>query len=166
MRRIRGDSSPAPTHQVATGKIPSYLAHPFELTVGLMAVTAGSNSISYLTTIGRQIRIGLLALPLPLLWVWILAIIIGAALIIVSYVQPNKLMVRATERAGLCLTGAAWLALGVVSAHLDPSHPGNWLQYDYITLGCVLRLVALHRQEKALLKAAEVKAVQMTESDS
>lgn len=138
-------------------RMPRILAHPFEFTVALMFLITGGNSINVLIHVRSQLRIGLLALPLPLLWVWILAIVLGALLIVASYVQPvTKLMVRATERAGLCLAGAAWTCIAIVLIHLDPGHPAMWLQYVAITLGCVLRLWAMHRYEKGLRKAAEV----------
>lgn len=140
---------------VVAERNPHILANPFEFAVGIAFLLAGLGTVNTLVHYGDQPRVGLLAMPAVVLWAWIVSIIIGAILILIGLALPGRYpMVRATERAGLCLSLAAWASLTIVLIHIDRSAWSSRGEYAAFSVGPVLRLIAMHRYERGLHKAA------------
>lgn len=141
---------------VVAERNPRILANPFEFGLAGAFLLAGLKTITILTDYGDQPRIGILAMPPVVLWGWIISIIVGALLILAGLALPGRhAMVRAAERAGLCLSFASWASLSVVLLNLDWHDWGSWGEYACFSVSCILRLVAMHRYERGLHKAAE-----------
>lgn len=135
---------------------PRILANPFEFCVAIAFFIAGLNTVNILIHYGDQPRVGLLSLSPVVLWMWIVSIMLGALLMLTGLALPGRHpTVRATEAAGLFISGAAWSSLTVVLISLDHHEWGTWMQYAAFSVAPALRLWAMWRYERGLRKAGQ-----------
>lgn len=142
--------------EVVREREPRVSAQPFEFACSIMFINAGVATARVLTQLDDVYpRVGLLALPVPLLWGWVVAATVGGLLIAGGLAYGfTKRLGRAAESAGLWLAGTSWASVAIVQAFLAPGSPQLWLQYVAITLGCGLRLRSLRRVEHAYDRVA------------
>lgn len=128
------------------------LSAPFELAVSLLFITTSLSMVQTLVDLPAAYpHLGLLALPAWLLWAWCASIGIGGLLILLGLVVGPYLRIgRGIEKAGLWLAATSWFSVFLADAWTDFHRPFSWLTYLTVVLGCVLRLAALRRIERAV----------------
>lgn len=149
--------------QRSTRNDPRFLSAPFEVAISVLFVLTAINFGQQLIHLPKAYpHVGLLELPVWLLWIWGAMVFVGGVFMFAgTVVGPYLRLHRGVEKAGLWLAGMAWLTLGASDIVVEPHTPFAWLTYFSVCLGCGLRLYALHRIEKAL----EVASIQIHEGD-
>jgi len=133
---------------------PRFLAHPFELALAVMAILSAIRTGDILARYGSLPHVGLLAVPAWLLWVWVVIAGVGGCLMLAGLTWGTlRARARAIEAAGVWLTGAVWAVVAVADARFEPSQAWTWGQYAIIAVCSGIRLLALHRVERAITRA-------------
>lgn len=129
------------------------LSAPFELGVSaLFIITALHLAQTLLSLPAQHPHVGLMAYPLWLLWAWAAWVFGGGLGMFVGLVLvgPFLRMGRGIEKAGLWLALTGWSTIALADIVEDWRSPLEWGAYVAIVLGCVLRVVALHKIERAV----------------
>lgn len=134
------------------------LSAPFEFAVSLLFIVTSISFVKSLLALPAAYpHVGILVLPMWLLWFVAFSVGTGGALIVLGLVVgPYLRFGRGMENAGLWLAGSGWLVVWIADCVSEPSHFGSWAVYLCICIGVGLRLFALHRLEHAVAVAASV----------
>lgn len=134
------------------------LTAPFEFGLSLLFIITALNLAHQLITIPQPWpHIGLAIYPFWLLWTWAGTVLGGGVSIATGLlIGPYLRVGRGIEKAGVWLAATSWLTIAMADFVSDPHDIYGWLTYAAIVLSCALRLVALHKIERALAVAQTV----------
>lgn len=131
-------------------------AHPFELVACIstfLSVWGGFKLLVEQPELLARLEEGILSMPLPVLWVWVIMGFIGAVLTAFGLgMSLYSHLGRTIEAAGLWLMGSMWLSAAVSSMILDWSRWEEYTRFWAIAIGCVLRLLVLSKFQTIMAK--------------
>lgn len=134
-------------------------SHPFEFVFSSILVLRLWRSVDMLLDYDKlpeSFKVGLMSLPLVMLWTWVVMGLIGSLLIFAglstsSFTRKS----RALEASGLWLSAAMWFSIGVSDLVIAPLDFRGYAAFFVITGGCMVRLIALNRLQRIISHAKD-----------